>query len=323
MSKFVKVLRKIEVSLLVFFVGFGRKATYYYRVVRDFLSSKLGAHKRLVLYAIIILYVIGGVVFGVRLYSQNRFEKIDVVASNIYPFPVASSGRALVLNGSIQRWVYSARLFAEKNNLDVPEDLPQKIVAELADYKVVAQEADRLGVKLSQADIDEGFAVSIEGIGTEEQARDFVKQMYGISLEQLKNMIKPTLLMEKVREEKLVRAKIRHILIKDEGTAKEVQEEIKNGANFDEIAKDRSEDQGSKEDHGQLAGGEFLYKGSGLVKEFEDVAFKLKPGEISDLVKTEFGYHLIKVDEKEGEINKTMEAWLESLKKKYPQRVWI
>lgn len=323
MSKIIKVLRRIEVALLVFFIGFGRRVAALYQRARNFLAPKLKAYWKMILLAVVILYAIGGVVFGIRLYKQQRFEKVDLIASYVYPFPVSSSGRALVVNSALQRWVSSSKTFAQKNNMEIPADLPQQIVQELADYKMVAQEADRMGVKLSKKEIDEKFAISIEGIGSVEQARDFIKQMYGISLEQFKSMIKPMILTEKVREDNFVRIKVRHILIKDEGKAKEVQEEIKKGGNFDEIAKDRSEDQGSKDDYGQLAGGEFLYRGSGLVQEFEDAAFKLKAGQVSDLVKTEFGYHLIKVDEKKGTINKSLEDWMGDLKKKYPQRIWI
>jgi len=323
MSKIIKVLRRIEIALLVFFVSFGRKIVYLYRKVRNFLAPRIKANWKTIIAAVVILYVIGGVVSGIRLYSQNKFEKFDVIASKIYPFPVASSGRALVSNGEIQKWIYSSKNFASKNNLEIPKDLPQKVVQELANYKMVAQEADRIGVKLTQKEINKKFAVSIEGIGSIEQARDFIKQMYGISLEQFKAMIKPMILMEKVKEDKFVRIKVRHILIKDEGKAKEVLEEVKKGGNFNEIAKDRSEDQGSKENGGLLAEGEYLYRGSGLVQEFEDVAFKLKKGQVSELVKTEFGYHIIKLDGKKGSINQTPEKWLKGLKKKYPQRIWI
>ncbi len=323
MSRIIKLLRSIEVFLLVFFIGFGKRLAYAYNKANTYLIPRVRKNWKTILISIIILYAIGGIVFGVRLYAQKRFDKADLIASTIYPFPVASSGRAVVTSHELQSWVYSSKIFASKNNLEIPGDLPEKVAQELVNYKMVAQEADRIGVKLSQKEIDEKFAISIEGIGSEEQARDFISQMYGLSLEGFKNMIQPVILVEKVREDKFVRAKIRHILIKDEGKAKEILEEIKKGGNFDEIAKDRSEDQGSKEGYGQLAGGEFIYRGSGLVKEFEDAAFKLKPKQVSELIKTEFGYHIIKLDEKQGTINVSLESWIEGLKRKYPQRILI
>lgn len=323
MSKIIKFLRRIEVSLLVFFVSFGKKMAGVYRKIKDFLVPKIRVHWKTIVFAVIILYVIGGMVFGIRLYSQNKFERVDLIASKFYPFPVASSGRAIVTNGELQQWVQSSRQFASKNNLEIPADLAQKVAQELADYKAVSQEADKLGIRLTNKEVEEKFKVSIEGIGSIEQARDFIKQMYGLSLEQFKNMIRPMIMTEKVREEKFVRIKVRHILIKDEGKAKEVLEEIKSGGNFEEIAKNKSEDEGSKENGGILAEGEFLYKGSGLVEEFETAAFKLKKDQVSELVKTEFGYHIIRVDDRQGSIDQAAEDWIKGLTSKYPQRIWI
>lgn len=323
MTKIIKFLRVVEVALLKFFISIGKKTALGYNKTKNFLAPKIKANSRTIIYAVLILYVVGAVVFGVRLYSQDRHENIDLYASYIYPFPVAKSGQGLVFNNQLQRWIFSSKLFAEKNNVDAPEDLATRIAEELNDYQMISQEADRLGVRLSKAEIEEKFNLSIEGIGTAEQARDFIKQNYGISLEQFQAMIQPAILLEKVREEKFARVRARHILINDEGQAKEVLQQIKDGGNFEEIAKERSEDQGSRDDGGLLAGGGFFYKGEGLVVEFEEALFKLGEGEVSELVKTEFGYHIIKVEEREGEIDKSFEEWINELKEKYPQKILV
>ncbi len=66
--------------------------------------------------------------------------------------------------------------------------------------------------------------------------------------------------------------KASHILVKDEATAKKVKEELGQGKSFEELAKQYSEDTGSKE-----KGGDLGFFGAGkMVKEFEDAAYKLK-----------------------------------------------
>ncbi|MEQ1651422.1 MAG: peptidylprolyl isomerase [Hyphomicrobium sp.] len=86
----------------------------------------------------------------------------------------------------------------------------------------------------------------------------------------------------------------RHILVESEDKAKELKEKIKGGGDFAALAKENSKDTGSKEDGGNLG-----YFGHGqMVPQFEEVVFKLAKGDVSDPVKTQFGWHLIKIEDK-------------------------
>jgi peptidyl-prolyl cis-trans isomerase SurA len=67
---------------------------------------------------------------------------------------------------------------------------------------------------------------------------------------------------------------------------------LRRGANFADVAKKFSSDSGSREQGGELG----WFRRGVMVKQFEDVAFRLRPGEISDPVETEFGYHVIQVE---------------------------
>jgi peptidyl-prolyl cis-trans isomerase D len=97
------------------------------------------------------------------------------------------------------------------------------------------------------------------------------------------------------------RVQVRHILLKttDKGAdaakiktkAEELLKQIKGGADFAELARKNSEDPGSAVKGGDLG---WLVRGQ-TVKPFEDAAFSLKPKEISNVVKTEYGYHIIQV----------------------------
>ena len=86
----------------------------------------------------------------------------------------------------------------------------------------------------------------------------------------------------------------RHILVDTEDKAKELKEKIKGGGDFAALAKENSKDPGSKDDGGNLG-----YFGHGqMVPQFEEVVFKLQKGEVSDPVKTDFGWHLIKIEDR-------------------------
>ena len=87
-----------------------------------------------------------------------------------------------------------------------------------------------------------------------------------------------------------VKIKCSHILVAKQSEALTILDRIKNGEKFGELAKDLSTDTGSAKRDGSLG---YFTKGK-MVKPFEDAAFKLQVGQVSEPVKTEYGYHIIK-----------------------------
>ncbi|MGM0876268.1 MAG: peptidylprolyl isomerase [Bacillota bacterium] len=144
----------------------------------------------------------------------------------------------------------------------------------------------------------------------EMQGEDVVKQMVKVDLLRKKAAEKEV----EVTDEDLkayydtLEGQIRasHILVADEATAKEVKKKLAAGEKFEDLAAEYSTDPGSGQNGGDLG-----WFGEGaMVKEFQDAAFKLKEGEVSEPVKSEFGYHIIKVTE----TVKPFEEMKESLK---------
>ena len=86
-----------------------------------------------------------------------------------------------------------------------------------------------------------------------------------------------------------------HILVDTQAEAEEVMERIKQGADFSELARNMSKDATSKQD-GDVG---YFSKGQ-LIPEFEKACFELEVGEVSDVVKTQFGYHVIKLTDKKS-----------------------
>ncbi|MGE7882064.1 peptidylprolyl isomerase PrsA [Bacillus sp. NPDC094077] len=159
--------------------------------------------------------------------------------------------------------------------------------------------------KVDEKEVDKKFDEAKKQIG--DQFDTLLKQQ-GMKEETFKNTIRATLAQEKAIEKTITDKELKdnykpeikasHILVKDEATAKKVKEELGQGKSFEELAKQYSEDTGSKEKGGDLG---FFGPGK-MVKEFEDAAYKLKKDEVSEPVKSQFGYHIIKVtDIKEPE----------------------
>lgn len=96
---------------------------------------------------------------------------------------------------------------------------------------------------------------------------------------------------QKVNSAERVRA--RHILVETEDEAKQVLEQVKAGQNFEELARRMSKD-GSAQYGGDLG----FFTADEMVPEFSQMAFTLQPGQVSEPVKTEYGWHIIKVEER-------------------------
>ena len=86
----------------------------------------------------------------------------------------------------------------------------------------------------------------------------------------------------------------RHILIDSEDAAKAALARVKGGEDFAKVASELSKDPGSGKDGGDLG----YFTKDRMVPEFADAAFKTEPGQISEIVKSQFGYHIIKVEDR-------------------------
>ncbi|ENQ3077278.1 peptidylprolyl isomerase PrsA [Bacillus cereus] len=121
---------------------------------------------------------------------------------------------------------------------------------------------------------------------TEKQIKESIRAQLA-----MKEAVKKSITDKEVKDNYKPEIKASHILVKDEATAKKVKDELAQGKSFEDLAKQYSEDPGSKE-----KGGDLGYFGPGkMVKEFEDAAYKLKKDEVSEPIKSQFGYHIIKV----------------------------
>ncbi|MBE3575438.1 MAG: peptidylprolyl isomerase [Firmicutes bacterium] len=91
------------------------------------------------------------------------------------------------------------------------------------------------------------------------------------------------------------KVRVRHILVDTEQEAQDIEKALTGGADFAALAKEKSQDPGTKDQGGELG----WITQDQVVQEFGDAAFKLKVGEISQPVKTQFGYHILQVEERQ------------------------
>ncbi|QDZ77427.1 peptidylprolyl isomerase [Bacillus cereus] len=134
--------------------------------------------------------------------------------------------------------------------------------------------------------------------------KTYLTQMNVKNEDALKEKLKPQIAFEKAIKSSITEKEIKdyykpklkasHILVKDEKTATDIKNKLNNGEDFATLAKQYSEDPGSKD-----TGGELPEFGPGeMDAEFEKAAYKLEVGQVSDPIHSSFGYHIIKLTEK-------------------------
>ncbi|MGG3468437.1 peptidylprolyl isomerase [Neobacillus pocheonensis] len=191
-------------------------------------------------------------------------------------------------------------------------------VDQLIADKIVAAEAKKQKITISNSELEEQVQKLQDSYGGEEafsQALESNNTTLKALKKDMKNylMIKELLTPEiEITEEEMKtyfeenkdsfvqaeQVKASHILVADEKTANEVKQKLANGSDFAELAKAYSTDASTKDQGGELG---YFSKGE-MVTEFDNVAFALPVNQISDPVKTEYGYHIIKVEAKKAAI---------------------
>ncbi|OKP82640.1 peptidylprolyl isomerase [Paenibacillus sp. P32E] len=200
---------------------------------------------------------------------------------------------------------------------------------------LVDQEAKKANITVTDADITAEIEDLKTQFGGEEGLKNALQQS-SMTLDDLKKQMPLQVKIRKLVEPKVTvtddeiskyynenkasfnqeeQVRASHILVKTKEEADAIVKQLKDGADFATLAKEKSADTGSKDKGGDL---NFFKKGD-MVAEFADAAFKLKVGETSGAVKTQYGYHVIKVTdrkeaheytlaEKKEEITKTLKA---------------
>lgn len=175
---------------------------------------------------------------------------------------------------------------AERGAKDTPE-LREKIRDDLVTKEIVLQEAARQGVE-KQSDVQLEIELAKQNVVLKSFVQNYQKAnpVTEAALKAEYENIKAKMPAKEFRA--------RHILVKTEKEAKDVLAALKKGKKFEDLAKEKSEDPGSKANGGDLN----WASPESFVKEFSDAMKSLSKGQITqNPVKTQFGYHVIKLED--------------------------
>jgi peptidyl-prolyl cis-trans isomerase C len=216
-----------------------------------------------------------------------------------------------------------------------PERMSQirnNVLDNLISSELLYQQAEKDGIQVEPAEIDKKFATLKQRFPDEAEFKKILEKM-NLNEETLRSQLQRGLIVEQLVDKEVIQkitipdtevksyydgnpamftqpeqVRASHILIKVDKSAdasqkelarkkiEEIQQKIKDGGDFAALAKEFSQCPSSAK------GGDLGYFRRGqMVKPFEDAAFSLKAGEVSDIVETQFGYHIIKVVDKKAE----------------------
>jgi len=220
--------------------------------------------------------------------------------------------------------VSSSQQFAgafDKSNPEQRLEVERQIIVGLIQQELIRQEGKRLGIDVTAAQVDQQLAQVKSQFQSEDQFQQALKDNK-LTMESLREQIRNQVLLQQVRQrvtgnvtatdQEISQAYgngdafkeicVRHILFSVSGTnadsAKKKAEaalvQLKAGADFAALAKKLSDDPGSKAKGGDLG---CITRDTNFDQQFMAAAFALKKGQLSGLVQTQFGFHIIRADD--------------------------
>jgi parvulin-like peptidyl-prolyl isomerase len=237
--------------------------------------------------------------------------------------PISKSTLDELLTRTKKTYAAQKRQFPKAGTSEY-QALQTQAVAFLVQRAEYAREADKLGVKVTDAQIQQKVdGVKKQYFGGNEKKFEAGLKAQSYTLAALRDDARAQLVSEGIYKDITGNVKIsdaeaqqyydqnidrykvaesrvvRHILVKTKDEADQIRSEIENGADFATLAKEKSQDPGSKDQGGKLT----VSKGQ-TVAPFDKAAFSLDTNQLSEPVKTQYGYHLIQplTDVKKGRV---------------------
>ena len=277
----------------------------------------------------LVVVLVTLITFGVLIYKYKSDSKPVQVVAKIVPYPVLSvNGNPLWNTATYSEYLFelaSIKKFYQSQGQDLNSDegkqrladLKQELMKQLEDNQLIKQEAAKERIVVSAKEVDEEYNKLVENAGGPDKVKETLQNLYGWTIADFKEKVRFSLVQKKLAD-KITNDPNRNGTAK--AKAEDLLNQIKNGSDFAEIAKANSEDS-SASNGGDLG---FIEKGQ-TVPEFEEAAFALEAGQVSGIVKTQYGFHIIKATEKQDDKVKVshilikgvdLESWLTEQREK-------
>lgn len=269
---------------------------------------------------ILAIYLLFGVTGGVLIYGKKSESRFTETLSILYPLPAARVDSAFIWS---HRFLQRLR-FLNTFNAQLPADasvkpptaneLREKIMEGLIEDQIILIEAKKRGINVTEEELNASFN------DQKKLTEDFeskIDQLYGMSVTEFRSVLAERILKEKIKGAVITQIKVRHILTTTSSAAAEAKKQLESGKGFVDVAREFSQDKQTKDIGGELGQWTKGDLAAQIGPSFEEAAFALEVGKISEPVQTQFGFHVIVVSERTGDNLKTYEEWYKEVEKNY------
>lgn len=274
---------------------------------------------------IIGLLIVGVTVIGFGIYKLSWNNTATKIATKVIPYPAIRANGDIVTVKDYRSQLdalknfqreYKKVNFENEDGKKVLNTLKTDVADQLIEDLIVKDFAAKNNIILTQQDVDGEYKRLVDANGGDENLKKVLVKYYNWTVDDFKVQLQAKMLRQKVAEKITGDDSLNK---EAKNKAEQILKEVKENGDFEALAKKHSQDPSAAN------GGDLGWFGKGkMVKEFEDVAFSLKKDEISGVVKTVYGYQIIKITEtKEGEVKgshilikgKSFQDWLNEQKK--------
>ena len=255
-------------------------------------------------------------------------KKSYIILAAVVAVVVLAAAAWIIFNRATSIAIVNGERITRKDFLEKLESQAgMAVLSEMINDSLISQEAKKAGVEVSPERLDEEMAKIKQNLGDQ---FEYTLSMYGMTEASLRTTLYQNLLAYEISTKDIVvtdeqiasdyetnrdyylepaQVKASHILVRTKEEAQAVLDELKKGADFVELAKARSIDTGTAGNGGDLG-----YFGSGaMVEVFEKAAFALAPGQLSGIVESEYGFHIILCVDKKAEKMPTLDEARETV----------
>lgn len=253
-------------------------------------------------------------VLAVFIYGLNWQNSFIEKNEKIIPFPAAAVGKNIITISEINDKTNAVRNFYENQDfsgLGIRVDFKtadglkrlkikeKQVLDKTIEDKIIKDEANMRGIKITSEMIDQEVDRKLKEYGSADQLKGNLLKLYGWNLDDFKkNIVQPDMYKEQLWQKAEGEDPD---LIKAHDKITQAKQELNNRAEFEEVVKKYSEGDSAK-NNGDLG----WFSADQMLPEIAGVAFTLKKGDVSDVIRSSIGYHIIEVMDTKQENNQDM-----------------